>query len=137
MCPVVEYYEAEAPESPKWHFSGDLMRRFELNCTIRAFKQDARKRIDARRWRHELDIVFPGLFSECEVIQQSGFQAARYPRCQEGIGEMRVPYGAAKHALWSDLVLHVISCVPPHMVVTSVASEVCHLLFWRPWGLSV
>eukprot|EP00171_Calliarthron_tuberculosum_P004393 IDg4393t1 len=58
-----------------------------------AFKLDARRRRDSRRWRHELDIVVPGFFGECEVLQRSGVRTARYPRCPEGFGDLEVPYG--------------------------------------------
>eukprot|EP00171_Calliarthron_tuberculosum_P021885 IDg21885t1 len=54
---------------------------------------DTKRKRDARRWRHELDIVVTGIFGECEVLQQSGARAARYPRCPEGFGEIEVPYG--------------------------------------------
>eukprot|EP00171_Calliarthron_tuberculosum_P023465 IDg23465t1 len=49
-----------------------------------SFEQSLRWRRDARRWRHEQDIVVPGFYSECEVVTRSGIQSAMYPRCPEG-----------------------------------------------------
>eukprot|EP00171_Calliarthron_tuberculosum_P023377 IDg23377t1 len=56
-------------------------------------KQSFRWRRDARRWRHEQDIIVPGFYTECEVVTRSGIQAAMYPRCPEGFFELEVPYG--------------------------------------------
>eukprot|EP00171_Calliarthron_tuberculosum_P009175 IDg9175t1 len=58
-----------------------------------AFRQASRKSRNSRRWRHELDVLVPGFYGECDVIQRSGVQTARYPLCPEGFGYLEVPYG--------------------------------------------